>query len=97
MSNNNEGGTQMPAYRPDQIEWRLKETVLDLRRWQPRIPDNAVKECLDIAIGALLHAQRELAFAEIQQSTGPLTNAEIDKLIAKNPDRWTQFRGKGIA
>lgn len=54
---------QQPAFRVDQIEWRLSETLRDLQRWQARIPEDKpfVKDNVEIAIGALLAAQRELA------------------------------------
>lgn len=62
---NNETGTipARPALRQEQIEWRLTSTIEDLRRWQARIPEDKphVKENVEIAIGALLAAQREIA------------------------------------
>lgn len=41
-------------------------------------------------------ADANSVFIEIQQGPNPLTDAEIEKLIVKNPDHWERFRGMGI-
>jgi len=38
--------------------------------------------------------QRE-AFREMQRSENPLSDADIEKMIQKDPERWTAFRGRG--
>lgn len=35
-------------------------------------------------------------FAEIQRGPNPLTNDDIERMIARRPGHWEKFRGKGI-
>jgi hypothetical protein len=41
-------------------------------------------------------ADRDKVFKHMQSSATPLTNAEIDKLIKAQPDRWSDYKGKGV-
>ena len=38
---------------------------------------------------------RNQTFLDMQRGPNPLTNAEIEKLATKDPDRWGKFRGMG--
>ena len=40
-------------------------------------------------------ADKNRAFVDMMNSSNPLTNEEIDKLIEKRPDIWSSYKGKG--
>jgi len=40
-------------------------------------------------------ADRNRVFVDMMNSSNPLTNEEIDRLIEKRPDIWSSYKGKG--
>ena len=40
-------------------------------------------------------ADRNRVFVDMMNSSNPLTNEEIDRLIEERPDIWSSYKGKG--
>jgi hypothetical protein len=56
--------------------------------------DNQGGELVNKLLDAM-GAKHEPTFLEMQSGPNPLSNADIDTLIEKHPERWTPFRGRG--